>query len=102
RRERTGMRVSRRVGVQKTVGWSQVGEMEIGFVKGANRSDICPVAVENKGTDAMRLDRSRDDVLAKVAQVVVEALDQHVAIEDVNSHRRLKQFLIGAVPDCRE
>src|SRR5947207_87518 len=101
-REKPGMSVNRRVGFEKTVGWNQVGEIEIGFVKGANRSDIFPVAVENKGTDAMRLDRSRDDVLAKVEQVVVEALDQHVAIEDVNSHRRLKQFLIGAVPDCRE
>src|SRR5207248_6960570 len=60
--EKPGMSVNRRVGFEKTIGWNQVGEIEIGFVKGANRSDIFPVAIENKGTDVMRLDRSRDDV----------------------------------------
>src|SRR5207248_9219558 len=32
-REKPGMSVNRRVGFEKTVGWNQVGEIEIGFVK---------------------------------------------------------------------
>ena len=84
------MGINRRIGFEETVGGNQVGEIEIGFVKGANRSDILPVAIENVGADVARLNCSRNDVLAKIKEIVVETLDQHVAIEDVNAHRRLK------------
>src|SRR6266478_5263037 len=40
------MGINRRIGFEDTVSGNQVGEIEIGFVKGANRSDILPVAVE--------------------------------------------------------
>src|SRR5205085_10294658 len=36
----------------------------------------------------------RNDVFAEIEQVVVEALHQNVAIEEINSHRSLKQVVI--------
>src|SRR5207248_9843026 len=101
-RKKPGMSVNRRVRFEKTIGWNQVGEIEIGFVEGANRSDIFPVAVENIGPDIARLDRSRDDVLAKIEQIVVKTLDQYVAIEDLTSQRCRRQSDIGAGHDCRD
>ena len=84
------MGINRRIGFEETVGGNQVGEIEIGFVEGANGSDVLPVTIENVGADVARLNCSRNDVLAKIKEIVVETLDQHVAIEDVNAHRRLQ------------
>ena len=36
----------------------------------------------------------RNDMFAEIEQVVVEALHQDVAIEEINSHRSLKQVVI--------
>src|SRR5207253_10041821 len=64
--KKTRMRINGRVGFEKAVGWNEVGEIEIGFIEGANRSDIFPVAIENVGTDVMCLDCGRNDVLAEI------------------------------------
>ena len=93
--QETRVRVDRRIGFEETVGGNQVGEVEIGFVKRADRSDVLPVAVKNVGAARCAfLNRGRNDVLAEIDEIVVQTLDQHVAIEDVDAHRRLKQFLV--------
>jgi hypothetical protein len=39
-------------------------------------------------------DRLRDNMFSEIDQIVLQRLDEHVAIEDVNSHRGLEQFSI--------
>jgi hypothetical protein len=60
------MGIDRRIGLEETVGGNQVGEIEIGFVEGADRSDVLPVTFENVGADVAIFDCSRNDVFAEI------------------------------------
>ena len=40
-----------------------------------------------------------DNVFAEIIEVAVQALDQDLAIENVNAHRRLEQFFVRTAPD---
>src|SRR5947209_18086822 len=96
------MSVDRRVCIKKAVLWDDVSQIEICFVEGADGPDIFPVAVEYISADIPRLDGSGNNMLAKISQLVVEAIHQHFAVENVNAHRGLKQFLFRGVSDCSE
>src|SRR5206468_8199089 len=45
--QKTRMRINRRLRFEETVCRYEVGEIEIGLIKSADRSDVLPVAVEN-------------------------------------------------------
>ena len=101
-RQKTRMRIDRRVGLKETVFRHDIGQVEIRLVKRADRSDVFPVALEDERADVPILDRRRNDVFAEIDQIVLQTFDQHVAIENVNAHRRLKQFLVFIRTDGAE
>src|SRR6478609_5620628 len=88
--QKTRMRINRRLGFKETVCRHKIGEIEIGFIKSADCSDVFPVAVENVSAHIARLNGGGNYVLAEIHQIVVKTIDQHVAIENVNAHRGLK------------
>ena len=90
------MRVNRRLGVKKTVFRNKVGQIEVRLVKRADGTDIFPIALENECTHMSILDRSRNDMFAEILQFIVQALHEHLPVENVNSHRCLKQFFVFA------
>src|SRR5207302_10288933 len=100
--EKTRMRVDRSGGVEGTVLRQEVRQIEVGFVKSADCSDVSPVTGKNESADIPPLDRSRDDVLSEIDQIVLKALHQNVPTKYVNAHRRLIQFLLGARSDGSE
>ena len=58
--QKTRVGVDRGCGVEETVLRHQIGQIEIRFVKGANRSDVLPVALEDVAADLPLLDRLRE------------------------------------------
>ena len=56
-RQKTRMRVDRRLGLEEAVFGHDVGEIEIRFVEGADRSDVFPVALKDKRADMPIFDR---------------------------------------------
>ena len=52
---------------------TNIGEIEIGFVKRAHGPDVFPVTLEDVGMDMSIFNRLRDDVFAEIGQVVVQA-----------------------------
>ena len=81
--------IDRRRRLKKTILRQQIRQVEIRFVKGADRSDVFPVPVENVTAHLPLLDRLRDNVFPKVHQVVVQAFHQDVPVKYVNAHRGL-------------
>ncbi len=79
--------------IKEAVFGSDIGKIEIRFVKSADCSDVFPVTFKNVGAHVPLLDRLWNDMLAEIGQVIIQAFHQHGAVEDVNSHRRLEQFL---------
>ena len=47
-------------------------------------------------------DRLRDNMFSEIDQIVLQRLDEHVAVEDVNSHRSLEQLFIVVRADGAE
>ena len=45
------MGINRRFGVEKTVLWDEIGQVEVRFIKRAHRSDVFPVTLENERVD---------------------------------------------------
>ena len=96
------MRVDRRHGVEEIELRHRIGELEIRVEESADRADVLPVALENVGVDAELREHVRDDVLAEIHEGVVERFDQHLAVENVDAHRGLKQLRIGGPPQFLE
>ena len=80
------MRVNRRVWLEETVFRHDIGQVQVRFVKGANRSDVLPISLVDKRADMSILDRVWDYVLSEISQIIFQAFNQHLAIEHVNSH----------------
>ena len=64
-----------------------VGHIEVCLKKSADSSDILPVTLEDVRKDAVRRDCVRYNVPAEVWQSVVQELENHVAVKDINAHR---------------
>ena len=92
--EETRVRVDGRGGVEEIELRHRVGELEIGVEEGADGADVLPVALVDVGVDAEFCEHVRDDVLAEIHEVIVERLHEHLAVENVNAHRRLKQLRV--------
>ena len=45
------------------------------------------------------LDRGGNDVFSKVHEIVVETRNERLAVENINTHRGLEEFLVGGMPD---
>src|SRR4029077_7687004 len=89
-RQKTRMRVDRRVRLEKAIFWDEVSEVQICLVKRANRSDVLPVALEDERADMPIFDRRRDNVISEIDQIVFQRFYQHIPVENINAHRRLK------------
>src|SRR5436309_15674932 len=87
------MRVNRRLGLEETVFRYDIGQVQIRLVKSANRSDVLPVSLINKRADMPVFDCVWDDVFSKINQIIFQTFNQHLAIEYINSHRRLVKVL---------
>jgi len=86
--------VDRSIGFKKAILGQDVGQVEIRFVKCPNRSDVFPVAVKDKRAHVLVLDRVRNDVPAKIDQIVIETPHEDFAIEQINAHRCLIKLAI--------
>jgi hypothetical protein len=75
------------VGIVEVERWVGVHHVHVGLVERADRSDIPPVAFEEVGLHAARVDTRRDDVVAEVDQIVAERVDQSTFVEQVDAHR---------------
>ena len=84
------MRVDRRLRLEKAILWNDIGEIEVCLIKSPDCSNIFTVTVENKCAYASVLDLLWNDMFAEVGQIILQTFDQHLPIEDVDSHRRLK------------
>src|SRR6266496_4214090 len=89
-RQKTRMRIDRRLRLKKAVFRHDVSEIQIRLVKGANRSDVLPVALEDERADMSIFDRHRDNVISEIGQVVLQRFYEHISVEDINPHRRLE------------
>ena len=78
----------------------QIGQIQVRFVECPDRSDIFPVSLKDVGADMPVFDRVRNHMFAKIDQLIVQALDQHLPIEEINAHRSLKQLLFLPQTDC--
>ena len=72
--------------------------VEVGLEERADRSDVLPVTLENVGKDSVRLDGAGNDVLAEIGIGVFQQLEQDVAVEHINAHRRQKELLVALNP----
>ena len=88
--QKARMRINRRFRVEETVFRHKVRKIEIRFIKSADRSDIFPVTFKNERAHMSIFDRVRNDVFAKIDQIIFQAFDQDVAIENINAHRGLE------------
>src|SRR5215468_842211 len=93
-RQKPRMRIDRRVGFEETVFRNHISQIKISFVECADRSDVFPVTVKDKRADVPILDRRRNNVFTEIEQIALHAFDKYVAIENVNTHRCLKQFVV--------
>src|SRR5205085_11154979 len=88
-RQETRMGIDRGLRFEEAVFRHDVGEVEVRLVKGANRSDVLPVAFEDERANVPIFDRHWDNVFAEIDQVVLQRFYEHVSVEDINPHRRL-------------
>ncbi len=72
-------------------------QVHMGLEEGADRPDVAPVAVEEVGLDAVRVDPCGDDVAAEVDRVARQTLEQDPLSEHVDAHRA-EVRLRGAEP----
>src|SRR5436305_869178 len=94
-RKKPWPRENRRAHVEEIETGQLLGEIEIRIEEASNRSDVFPITLEDVGEDAMTLDRPRNDVLAEIRLVIVQQLDHHVAVEDVDTHGREEKFVLS-------
>ena len=92
--QKSRMCVNRCFGVEETVFRNEIGQVEVRFIKRADRPDVFPVALEDERVHMSIFDRLRNDVFAEILEIVVETFNEHVAIENINAHRRLKQLFV--------
>ena len=63
-----------------------IGQVEAGLKERADRSNVFPISLEDIGLNPVFLDGGGDDILTEICEVVVQAFDENVAFEDVDSH----------------
>src|SRR4029453_13489033 len=82
-------RVYRHIGIEEIELRHNVGHVDVGIVKGADRSHVLPIAIEEIRLDLVIPDGRWNEIAAKVSML---ALTQHCSqdfeIEDVDAHRR--------------
>src|SRR4029077_1837368 len=71
-RQKTRMRIDRRVGLKETIFWNHISEIEISLVKCADCSDIFPVTFEDKRADVPIIDRCWNNVFAEIEQIALQ------------------------------
>ena len=67
---------------------------DVGVVVGLDGSHIGPVVAVEERVHPILAERRRNDLLAKVDAVLLEHLEQRVAREDVDAHRRDKGLVV--------
>ena len=61
--------------VREVVGWNRIRQGQVRFEKGANRSNVFPVSLEDIGKDLVLLQRGWDDVPSEVVVAIVQRVD---------------------------
>src|SRR5213594_2944846 len=89
-RQKTRMRIDRRLRLEEAVFRHDMSEIQIRLIKGADRSDVLPVTLEDECADMPIFDRHRDNVFPEIDQIVLQEFYEHISVEDINPHRRLK------------
>ena len=85
-RQKSRMRVNGRLRIEETVLGDEISQVEICLVKRAHRADVFPVTLKNERAHMSIFYRLRNDVLAKVNQLIVETFHEHVAVENIDTH----------------
>src|SRR6476620_12037518 len=85
-RQKTRMRIDRRVGLKETIFWNYISQIEISLVKCADRSDVFPVTFEDKRADMPIFDRRWNNVFTEIEQITLQAFDEHLPVENINAH----------------
>src|SRR5690606_17384738 len=79
--------VNRRGGIGKVEGRVGTDQAQIAFEEGPDGADVFPIAVEQVHLYVFAADDGGKDLFAKVViGGFLQSSDQHVAIEDVNTH----------------
>ena len=82
------MRIDRLVFVVDVELRSRFGQIDIRFVKTADRSDIFPITVEDIRIDFFRFYRCGDYLFSEIGHIVVEHFIHDGSVEDIDTHRR--------------
>src|SRR5437588_1315600 len=93
------MRVNWGLGIEETVFRHEIGQIQICLIKSSDRSDVLPISLINKRAYMSIFNRVRNDVFSEIDQIVFQTFDEHLPVEDVNSHRSLVQLLFFVRPD---
>src|SRR5205823_395090 len=65
-RQKSRMRINRRLGIKEAVLRDEIGQVEVRFVKRAHRSDVFPVTLENERIHLSIFDSMRNDLFAEI------------------------------------
>ena len=88
------VRVDRPAGVVELERRAGAREHDVGLVERRDRADVGPVAAEQVRVHAIAPQRRRDDLPPEVGgALVLDRLEQHIAREDVDAHRRDERLL---------
>src|SRR5271157_1093828 len=68
---------------------------KVNFIKGANRTNVPPIAVIMKAINFVRMNRLRNDIDAKIiiAGMIGKQINQYLSLEHINSHGSLEGTL---------
>ena len=77
----------------------RVSHVEIRLEEGSDCANVLPVALKNVGHHLAGADGFRDDVFSEVDEFVVQAGDEGLPVEDVDTHGGLEKFLVAGVAD---
>ena len=94
-RQETHVRIDGRGRIEETERRHRIREREIRLEECADGADILPVALKNVRLHAVLSERLGDDVLAEIHVLVCERLAQRLAVENVDAHRGLVEFILG-------
>ncbi len=86
--QKTGVGINRAFTVKEVERWIWAGQLKIGLIERADGADIPPVTIEIETIDGPVADGMRDDVSTEIVKtrIVIQQIDQHLGIEEVNSH----------------
>ena len=96
-RQVAGVGVNRRLRVEEIELRQLMAEIEIRVEKGADRSDVLPIALVDVGEKSPARNQVGDDVLAEIDLLTRKSPGQHLAVEDVNTHRGQEKILAARI-----